>query len=138
MHQSSREDLSENELTTLPHTIKNLENLTHQNISGNKFSKIPEHIKNLKNLKTINISNYPFISLESFKYFFSNPNLTITSLLDPMSGKFFSIDSLKIQKKVKDFYYDGNYEKIMQYYTPPIADITQNYALNPKSLANHE
>ncbi len=128
-------NLSNNELSALPHTIRDLKNLTHLNISGNNFAKIPEY---LKNLKTIDISNNPFISLESFKYLFSNPNLTITSRLGPMDEKYYSINSLKIPKKVKDYWYDGNYEKIIHYYTPSISEIAQKYAQAPKSLTNRE
>ena len=131
-------DLYNNNLSTLPHSIGNLKNLANLNIARNKFPKIPEYIKNLNNLKKIDISYNPFVSLESFKYLFSNPNLTIKS--DFAIATYFkqTIGGLEIPKEVKNYWYERNYEKIMQYYTPPITEIAQIYAQNPKSLKNNE
>lgn len=127
-------DLCDNNLSTLPHSMENLENLTHLNIAWNNFRKIPECIKHLKSLKSIDIGHNFFVSLESFKYIFSNPNLTI----DRRFRDGFSFYPDTTPKEVINYWYAGNYEKIMQYYTPPIAEIAQKYAKYPKSLTNHE
>jgi len=123
-------DLSGNKLSSLPHSIENLKNLTHLNIAKNNFSKIPEYIKSLQNLESIDIGNNPFVSLESFKFLFSNPKLILN--LEQ------SIGSLNIPKKIINLWFDKKYDEIMQYYTPPITEIAQKYAQNPKSLTGHE
>lgn len=138
LHNLKEMNFYSNKLSTLPHSIENLPNLTHLNIGKNNFSTIPETIKNLKNLKTIDISYNPFFSLESFKYLFSNPELSITSHFDIADYFKLTIGGLEIPKEVKNYWYERNYEKIIEYYTPPIAEIAQKYAQNPNSLTNHE
>ncbi|QEE16549.1 leucine-rich repeat domain-containing protein [Promethearchaeum syntrophicum] len=123
-------NLYNNKISSLPHTIENLQNLTHINIARNNFTTIPEYIKNLKNLKSIDIDKNPFVSLESFKFLYSNRKLII-------NGKQ-SIGSLNIPKKIKNLWFDGKYDEIMQYYTPPITEIAQKYAQDPKSLTGLE
>ncbi len=127
-------DLSKNILTALPHSVGDLKNLTHLNIAWNSFTKIPECIKNLKNLKTIDIGHNRFVSLETFKYLFSNPNLTIDRRFQDSFS--FYPDTTPI--KVLNYWYSRKYEKIMQYYTLSISEIAQKYAQNPKSLTHHE
>ncbi len=131
-------NLYNNELSSLPHSIKNMKNLTNLNIGRNNFTRIPENIEYLKNLESIDISYNPFISLESFKYLFYNPKLSITSHFTSRTEHYLTIGGLKIPEKVKTLWHEKNYEGIMQYYTPPIIEIAQKYAHNPKSLTNHE
>ncbi|QEE15186.1 hypothetical protein DSAG12_01010 [Promethearchaeum syntrophicum] len=102
------------------------------------FSTIPETIKNLKILRIIDISYNPFVSLETFKYLFSNPNLTIISDFTSSVNYKLTIDGLNKPEKVKKLWMDHNYEGIMQYYTHPIVEIAQKYAQDSKSLTNHE
>ncbi|QEE16135.2 leucine-rich repeat domain-containing protein [Promethearchaeum syntrophicum] len=131
-------NLYNNELSSLPHSIKNLKNLTRLNIGRNNFTRIPENIKHLKNLESIDISYNPFVSLESFRYLFFNPALTIISDFASSKNYKLSIGGLTIPKEVKNYWHEKNYEGIMQYYTPPIIEIAQKYAHNPKSLTHHE
>lgn len=59
--------LTDNEITTIPDSIDNLENLEILNLSKNKIKSLPESIKNLTNLKYLYLRQNPISESEKEK-----------------------------------------------------------------------
>lgn len=86
-------DLSCNDITYIPSSIKNLQKLKYLNLENNKISQLPKEILSLQNLKLINlkgnpIKNIPDFIKKDFKGTFLLDNNVIESFADVNYNKF--------------------------------------------------
>ncbi|EHB16546.1 Leucine-rich repeat-containing protein 40 [Heterocephalus glaber] len=88
--------IHDNQLTSLPSAIRELENLQKLNVSHNKLKILPEEVTNLKNLKGLYLQHNELSCLpEGFEQLSSLEDLDLSNnLLTAVPGSFSSLSSL--------------------------------------------